>query len=651
MLRASHREQLISMLAEAAEIEHCLMCTYLYAVFSLKQNAEEDLKPDELAAVKRWRGEIIAIATEEMLHLALVNNLLIALGAPPHYRRYNFPIDPGLFPADVALSLQPFDAETLDHFIYLERPRDADERDGDIAGKPTYERTELEGRLNDAMGDYQTVGELYEAIADSFAPLAKALGEEGLFVGRLEAQLSHLEVFLPGLCTVSSVADAIRAISLIVEQGEGSRECLEASHYARFCGIRTQWQELSGRRSDFIPHRNAARNPVMRSPVTTEARVQIVAEPAATLLDIGNSSYVMMLRLLALMSDTSNCLLPRPAVMEQAMTLMHAVGDIGTALTALPANNDNRTVLAGLTFSVSRTSLSYESSDAAATLIAERMVQLAQHAEQCVDVLPSLAQLAVRLRQSALAWNGACSGKSPQRLAAPFPLPLPGPITHEIETIRGTTGTIYFDARRCVHSRHCVLGEPGVFVANQEGEWIFPDKATPERLAFVAQNCVSGAIRFERNETLPSEDAPRVNLVRMRECGPLAFHGSLRIVSPSGVSSEELRATLCRCGQSKSKPYCDQSHIEAGFRASGEAVTRLSQELNERDGPLEVTPLKDGPLDIRGPAEICTGTGRTVDRTVSVRLCRCGKSDDKPFCDGSHRAACFRADGHGVPGL
>jgi hypothetical protein len=113
-----------------------------------------------------------------MLHLALVNNLLIAIGAPPHYRRFNFPIDDGLFPADVALSLQPFDATTLDHFIYLERPSDAEEQDGARFDKPSYQRAELDGRLNDAMGDYQTVGELYRGIVDSLALLAGSLGED-----------------------------------------------------------------------------------------------------------------------------------------------------------------------------------------------------------------------------------------------------------------------------------------------------------------------------------------------------------------------------------------------------------------------------------------------------------------------------------------
>jgi CDGSH-type Zn-finger protein/uncharacterized Fe-S cluster protein YjdI len=652
MLPASHRDQLISMLAEAAEIEHCLMCTYLYAVFSLKQHVDEDLSADELAAVRRWRGEVVAIASEEMLHLALVNNLLIAIGAPPHYRRFNFPIDDGLFPADVALSLQPFDAATLDHFIYLERPGDAEEQDGVGSEKPSYERADLDGRLNDAMGDYRTVGELYRDIVESLALLADALGEEALFVGRVEAQLSQEDAFLPGLHTIGSMAEAVRAIDLIVQQGEGARTCNESSHYARFREIRIQWQALSAKRAGFSPHRAAARNPIMRSPVTTEARVQILAEPAATLLDLGNSSYVMMLRLLFLMSDTDKCLLPRSAVMAQAMTLMHAVADIGSALTALPANPDYPAVRAGLTFSVSRPALGYESSDSAASLLAERLTLLAEHAEQSTEALPALEQLAWRLREAAAAWLAA--GGDPAAPPQPAPAGPDAPRTVAevegagIEVVRGATGTIYFEARRCVHSRHCVLGEPDVFLANQAGAWIFPDRATPERIAFVAQNCVSGAIRYERNDGMPDEAAPRVNLVHVRESGPLAFHAALTVVAPDGATDVALRATLCRCGQSKNKPYCDLSHIAAGFAASGEAVTRPSPLLEQRDGPLVVTPLRDGPLDLRGPAEVVTGTGRTIDRTASVRLCRCGHSNDKPFCDGSHREAGFCADGLGV---
>jgi CDGSH-type Zn-finger protein len=97
-----------------------------------------------------------------------------------------------------------------------------------------------------------------------------------------------------------------------------------------------------------------------------------------------------------------------------------------------------------------------------------------------------------------------------------------------------------------------------------------------------------------------------------------------------------LRATLCRCGKSANKPFCDNSHREVGFIATGEPATIESNPLEARDGTLHIEPLADGPLQVLGNLEICSGTGRTVSRIENVRLCRCGGSGNKPFCDGTH---------------
>jgi CDGSH-type Zn-finger protein len=103
------------------------------------------------------------------------------------------------------------------------------------------------------------------------------------------------------------------------------------------------------------------------------------------------------------------------------------------------------------------------------------------------------------------------------------------------------------------------------------------------------------------------------------------------------------RVTLCRCGKSANKPFCDNSHRAAGFAATGEPATVDSDPLEARDGPLVITPLVDGPLQINGALEICSGTGRTLNRVENARLCRCGASGAKPFCDGSHARVGFRS--------
>lgn len=58
-----------------------------------------------------------------------------------------------------------------------------------------------------------------------------------------------------------------------------------------------------------------------------------------------------------------------------------------------------------------------------------------------------------------------------------------------------------------------------------------------------------------------------------------------------------------------------------------------------------ITPYPDGPLLVRGPVELLTGDGKPIPRTRrTVALCRCGLSDRKPFCDGTHKSAGFRTD-------
>jgi len=214
-----------------------------------------------------------------------------------------------------------------------------------------------------------------------------------------------------------------------------------------------------------------------------------------------------------------------------------------------------------------------------------------------------------------------------------------------METVASPTVTILFEASRCIHSRHCVLDRPDVFVPNVEGEWIHPERATVAEVAELARNCPSGAIRFETAQAELRERAPLVNLVRIRENGPLALHAPLTIAG----TDAGLRATLCRCGASRNKPFCDGSHTAAGFQATGEPAPQVPSlpAPTARDGAVSIALSRDGPLLLKGAIELVTGTGRTVARLPDAALCRCGHSGNKPFCDGSHRAAGFKADAAG----
>ena len=70
-VRIENRAQLIYLLTEAAELEHGVMCSYLFAAFSLKKDVKEGIAEEQLAIVRRWRGTILQIAIQEMVHMSL----------------------------------------------------------------------------------------------------------------------------------------------------------------------------------------------------------------------------------------------------------------------------------------------------------------------------------------------------------------------------------------------------------------------------------------------------------------------------------------------------------------------------------------------------------------------------------------------------
>lgn len=653
-----NREQLINLLAEAAEIEHNLMCCYLYAAFSLKDSAEEDLTPEELDAVRRWRREILHVAIDEMGHLALVANIASAVGGVPHFDRPNFPIASGYHPAGIVVKLAPFDYETLQHFIFLERPEGSQDRDGAGFEPPRhYVREAWPNRLMPSSGDYDTVGALYRCIRAGLTQLTQQKGADALFIGDPSRQLGPDLANLPCLSRVLCLRTAQEALDGIVTQGEGASDEEEESHYHRFLRVQREFDELLGRRPAFRPGRLAAHNPLMRRPADPDGKVWIELQPAADLLDLVNATYTLMLRFLVQGYAETRGLKAQRVLVDAAVDLMFAISPVASHLTTLPANSQRPDITAGMSFAMNRVVAATPADAVTDCVLIERCDEIAAAAARLLPAGSSLASTAAsllkirnRVAEGLATMTSITPGPAPVAAMPVQPVPAPGErtatgipvptVVNGVEFVPGNALTLIYEGKRCIHARHCVLGAPKVFKANVQGPWIDPDAVSTEQLVTIAHMCPSGAIRYERKDGGENERPPPVNLVQLRENGPLGMRGDLKI---DGVSIG-YRATLCRCGESKNKPFCDGSHNAAGFTASGEPATRPSEPLAQRDGVVDVRPQRNGPLAIRGSLEICAGTGRTVDRVTDTRLCRCGHSASKPFCDGSHVRVGFQAD-------
>ena len=651
-LSAPSREQALHALYEAAELEHCLMCTYLYAAFSLKTSVEEGLTPEQLDAVSRWRRTILQVATEEMGHLVAVWNITVALGGAPRIGRFNFPLDPGILPAGVVVKLAPFNMATLQHFIFLERPAGSTEPDGEgFAPERSFVRGADGPRLTPMGVDYDTVGQFYEKLGEGLRRMVDTYGESGALCGDPALQLTDADANLPGAKRVICLKTALAAFDAIIAQGEGAQANVEGSHYHKFAGIRAEYEALLAADPSFAPAFPAATNPVMRRPPRPEGRVWIENPEAIATVDLANSAYGLMLRLLAHAYAVPSPDPDKALAIDLAVGLMHAVTSLAEHAARLPAGPSNPTCHAGMSFIALRDASALPPGPGARRLFVERLEQLADAAARLNEHgdarTASAATRLARLAQSALQGfdlqraAGASATLAPAAAPAPTPAATPTVVQDGIEQVEGEKLTLRFDGKRCIHARFCVTGAPTVFLANVQGPWIHPDTMEVERLVDIAHACPSGAIQYRRRDGRPDESAPPVNLAATREAGPYAFRGELLL---NGVPAG-FRATLCRCGASKNKPFCDGSHHDAGFAASGEPPTGSATDaLAVRNGPLHVDPQPNGPLKVRGNLEIVSGTGRMVARVTSAFLCRCGGSKNKPFCDGTHVTIGFVAE-------
>ena len=153
-VRIENRAQLIYLLTEAAELEHGIMCCYLFAAFSMKRSVEEGISEEQLGFIRRWRRTILQISIEEMLHMCLACNLLTAVGGAPHLRRPNLPVSPKAYPPSFKLELAPFCRQSLENFIFIERPEDAEPGagDGTSLGSPAPQAPKLSDIFSSARG-------------------------------------------------------------------------------------------------------------------------------------------------------------------------------------------------------------------------------------------------------------------------------------------------------------------------------------------------------------------------------------------------------------------------------------------------------------------------------------------------------------------
>src|SRR6201985_1372231 len=434
-----HREALIYMLCEASELEHGIMCQYLYAAFSLKQSDDEGLTAAEAEAVQGWRKHIFHIAAQEMLHLSLVQNLLSAIGAAPHVSRPNFPQPASHYPAGVHLALLPFGEEALRHFMFLERPEGMDIEDAAgmaafAKAAPATPRVQV-GEIVPRGQDFATVGHLYRSIEAGVAHLAGKLGEETLFIGPPRAQATQQYFGWPELVAVTDVASAQRAIDEILEQGEGPRGHWKDAHFGQFVAILEEYLQLREANPGFDPVRAVI--PVNVRPSERDIAVPLATDPIARqVMDLFTVSYeILLLMLQRFFAHTEETDPQLKALADASVNLMFgAIEPLGDLVTTLPAGPEYPGRTAGPSFE-----LFYESDyvlphrEAAWVLLVERIRQAADFCEPGAPCAPEVGDGLAEVRTNLTGIADALAVHLPARYAPQAPAEDPGPLLARAE--------------------------------------------------------------------------------------------------------------------------------------------------------------------------------------------------------------------------
>ena len=407
------REELVSALHHAAELEVAVMLQYIYAGYSIPNyvTGEEYVRRGlwtqeqlHLACgdgkeVRDYgmRGVLLEVCHEEMIHFLMVNNILMAMGEPFYAATPNFSEINRCFPIEVDFALEPLNASSIQRFIRFETP-DFLEEDltNEVAlGDPKADDLHGYGSLSEL---YRQIRQAIETIPDLFVvKKGNTGGEHHLFL-REETNKKHPHFQFQ----VDDVESALFAIDFIVEQGEGcdpDSPKFEKSHYQQFQRIA---QKLSQQHLQHISTKNSIKNstqrllpwnpayPSLRNPTLNyqDYHSNIVTVPQTReVMEIFNHCYFLMMQLMVQHFGLNPyASLRRSKLMNASIDIMTGMmRPLGELLMTLPSGKRGKT--AGPSFEIP-TPIYIADPEVAYKSISREFESLARRSRQC-EVIPT----------------------------------------------------------------------------------------------------------------------------------------------------------------------------------------------------------------------------------------------------------------------
>lgn len=379
------REDLINTLHLAAELEHNLMCQYLFAAYTMKRATSEGLDEVQLEKTRGWGALMTLVARQEMEHMGLVLNLLSAIGGTPYFQRPNFPQRKERYgKLGIKSELTRFGKETILRFQGFEAPHP--EPGPEFCSTRGVAREDIRAQLlapqvftqrsapaqasaakesaqetQASEIEFTSVQDLYVSLAAGFVNVVEKIGEKKLFIGDVKAEIwggpntpygegsmDDLSQYGLDLIQVVDLKSAIDAIVEIVEQGEGILAPPDYIEHTHYCIYTNMLEEMQDEKRNFDAARPVVRNPLtkMHPDITAPNEVNIITRPETReIANLFNLTYeTMLLMLLFLYSSSRKTKTERVdfmnAIFFPLMTMF--IRPLSEILTQLPAFKDKK---------------------------------------------------------------------------------------------------------------------------------------------------------------------------------------------------------------------------------------------------------------------------------------------------------------------
>lgn len=563
-------EDLHEHLQWALELEHATIPPYLCALYSIK----EGTNIESVEVIK-------SVFIEEMLHMALVANILNATGGKPRLdypgfmKKYPTPLPHSDKSFDV--NLGKFSTESIECFLKIERPADA--------SAPSQD----EG--------FSSIGQFYKAIEEGLLYVSEKIGETALFVGNPEHQVTAETTYYGGaghLISVTDLSSSLEALGEVVEQGEGldhdsvfdgdqnmfHPEREEVGHYFRFLEI------LKGRK--FQLGDTAKTGPTGESfTVEWDKVYPMESNPDSTnfinhpeifeKLSTFNYEYSDMLRILEKSFNGE------PKCLGQAVGVMFELKILAKELMVTPTPEGVKTV--GPTFEYlpsKKLEVEFIEIRDNGPYVVHGGVPLVRKKRISGDNNVSIAWQKTQTYDADTIFELCRCGKSANK---PFcdgahdRVDFDGRETATIqlinerqETLQGDGVRVKVDNSYCMHAKFC-------FNQNESIRKLVSKKSDDNakiNLSAMVERCPSGTFVYELEvdglyEEVEADLPKQVAVISadndQSTAGPIWVTGNIPVRRSDGQPVETRnRMTLCRCGASSNKPFCDGSHAKINFK-------------------------------------------------------------------------------------